>query len=175
MPLFVSFQPEPWRDRAACTGTPPDMFFPEIRVTARTLDEYDEQVAAAKAVCDDCPVTADCLTSTLRYESGAGRYRHGIFGGLTPDERALLPAPEREVAPIRHGDRFGAQAHRNRGEVPCGACLDAEARYQKVWRDTRPDAADRRAQAAEVTRAWRQRQRDALYDDRTPTDPEDER
>jgi WhiB family redox-sensing transcriptional regulator len=41
-------------------------------------------VAEAKAVCAACPVRRECLAFALRTEQV-----HGIWGGTTPDERAI--------------------------------------------------------------------------------------
>ena len=66
-----------WRDRAACRGVDPELFFPE------SSDEplVRGQVAAAKAVCRVCPVRDRCLADALL------RLPHGIAGGLTGQER----------------------------------------------------------------------------------------
>lgn len=48
-------------------------------------------IAAAKAVCDTCPEKRECLTMALRAEVGEPvSLRFGIFGGMTPAERAAL-------------------------------------------------------------------------------------
>ncbi len=71
-----------WTDWAECRtpGIDPEIFFP-VSDTGPAL----QQVAAAKAVCARCPVTADCLAWALR----AGE-PEGIWGGTTPAERRLL-------------------------------------------------------------------------------------
>lgn len=69
-----------WRHRAACRDTDPELFHP----VATTGPDYEAQVAAAKAVCGRCPVTADCLAEAL------DRIPHGIAGGLTEHERHAL-------------------------------------------------------------------------------------
>ncbi|MER7000715.1 WhiB family transcriptional regulator [Streptomyces sp. NPDC000410] len=71
-----------WRDRAACRSTPqhrvdPELFFPEP-------DEVD-RIAAAKALCAQCPVRSTCLDAAL--ENGD---RDGIRGGMTEEEREAL-------------------------------------------------------------------------------------
>jgi WhiB family redox-sensing transcriptional regulator len=68
-----------WADRGACRapGVNPELFFP-IGVRGPAL----MQIAAAKAVCARCPVTAECLAFALRTGESAG-----IFGGMTPEER----------------------------------------------------------------------------------------
>jgi WhiB family redox-sensing transcriptional regulator len=69
-----------WADRAACIGQPDTVFFPESgRPRNRNL---------AQSICAGCPVRIRCLRMALETEV-AGR-RFGIWGGLTPDQRARL-------------------------------------------------------------------------------------
>lgn len=69
-----------WRHDAACFGEDLDLFFP-VGVAGPAV----WQVSQAKAICEDCPVRAQCLEYALR--SGQD---HGIWGGLTPQERREL-------------------------------------------------------------------------------------
>ncbi len=62
-------------DAAACRGEDLELFF--------AIDERRE--LEAKAVCQRCPVRWECLGYALET-----RQRHGIWGGLNPDERSLL-------------------------------------------------------------------------------------
>lgn len=79
--------PDGWTLRARCRGAADRVFFP--LGTTRTLVE--DKHADAKAICAPCPVTAQCLQRAMRTEgSTAADYRHGVFGGLTPDERYEL-------------------------------------------------------------------------------------
>jgi WhiB family transcriptional regulator, redox-sensing transcriptional regulator len=71
---------EGWRDRAACRGTGPALFY-DPDLTA---------VAAAKQVCATCPARAPCAA----YAITAGE-AHGVWGGLTEDERRRRPAGRR--------------------------------------------------------------------------------
>lgn len=74
-----------WRHRAGCRDQDPELFFP--------LPGDERGVAAAKRVCRRaCPVTNACL----EYALSAGE-DHGVFGGLTPEER-------RRLARVRSGD-----------------------------------------------------------------------
>ena len=66
-----------WRDRAACRDVDPEVFFPVAEAGA----VFEQQVAAAKAVCAGCPVRAECLDKAL------ARIPDGIAGGLTSAER----------------------------------------------------------------------------------------
>lgn len=66
-----------WRQAAACIGAV-DMM----------LDEVHEH--AAKALCAQCPVVAECLAEALTYREPAG-----VRGGLSPYERAVLVTARR--------------------------------------------------------------------------------
>lgn len=69
-----------WRDRAACLGEDPELFFP-IGTTGPGL----RQVAQAKSVCRGCPVAVECLAWALDTDQ-----RQGVWGGLSEDERLEL-------------------------------------------------------------------------------------
>lgn len=68
---------EDWRSAGACLSADPDLFFP-ISGSGRSM----EQAAQAKAVCARCLVQGECLGFALRT-----RQAHGIWGGLTAEER----------------------------------------------------------------------------------------
>lgn len=87
-----------WRQRAACVGTDPESYFPINEAGSSPGD--DQLIAAAKAVCRTCPVTAQCLEFALSHRS-----THGVWGGLTGDERQRIikrgktaPVPAVKVA-----------------------------------------------------------------------------
>ncbi|MGE2723554.1 WhiB family transcriptional regulator [Mycolicibacterium pulveris] len=66
-----------WRLRAACIGVDPDLFFP---------DPGDSILAQrAKAVCDGCPVSDECLAFAL-----ARHEMFGVWGGKTRRERLAI-------------------------------------------------------------------------------------
>jgi WhiB family redox-sensing transcriptional regulator len=75
-----------WRARAACRPLDSAMFFPD-RTAYRNND-----VAGAKAVCRRCPVREECLEAAME-----GREKIGIWGGLTPVERANLHRRKRRA------------------------------------------------------------------------------
>lgn len=59
--------------------------------TCRTVNvdfysDEKEDVIMAKIVCSDCVVRDKCLEEALRRKEG-----FGIWGGLTPMERAMIP------------------------------------------------------------------------------------
>ena len=72
-----------WRNRAACRGIDPGIFFP---VT-------DEEAEPAKAICNVCPVREACLEFAL-----AAREREGVWGGATERERRRIIRQRRKTA-----------------------------------------------------------------------------
>lgn len=72
-----------WRQRSACRGLDPDIFYPSS----------DEEAEEAKAVCADCPVKQVCLEHAL-----AHRERDGVWGGLTERERRRALRQRRKSA-----------------------------------------------------------------------------
>nr|WP_234802674.1 WhiB family transcriptional regulator [Mycobacteroides salmoniphilum] len=69
-----------WWNRARCRGLPTEMFFvPDgDRGRSRLVRE-----TRAKRICQSCPVLRQCGA----YAVSAGE-RHGVWGALTPVERA---------------------------------------------------------------------------------------
>lgn len=61
-----------WRGLAACAGEDPGLFFPPAGTNG----------TRAKRICARCPVQAECLQDAVDTFD-----RHGIRGGLSPDER----------------------------------------------------------------------------------------
>ena len=103
-----------WRSAAACQSCDPDLFFP-----LSSSGPAVEQIARAKEICARCPVRRECLAFALRT-----RQAHGVWGGLTEQERypawshsdgqapdlksirsADSPRPTRTVATISGGNR----------------------------------------------------------------------
>ena len=68
---------ESWRRLAACRGRDTDLWF-RSGIPAEAL-----------GVCNSCPVKAECLGMAMRAEAGAVA-RYGVFGGLPPQQRAVL-------------------------------------------------------------------------------------
>ncbi|GAB4588400.1 hypothetical protein Ntsu_62320 [Nocardia sp. IFM 10818] len=67
-----SFEPEAWHQRALCTQTDPEAFFPDKGGSTRE----------AKRICGSCEVKKECLDYALVHDQ-----RFGIWGGLSPRER----------------------------------------------------------------------------------------
>lgn len=78
-----------WTDRAACLGEPMEVFFPESNA--------DDKWHAAIDVCSRCPVTRECLALVMHLDDFSDRY--GMFGGLTPSQRASLRESMRRLPP----------------------------------------------------------------------------
>ncbi len=69
-----------WHRHALCAGLDPDLFFHSLGRTP-----WQE----ARNICQQCPVTDDCLDDALEMEAGVSvRYRYGFRGGISPEERA---------------------------------------------------------------------------------------
>jgi hypothetical protein len=88
-------EPEDWRLDAACRdwnherdGDPwhPDSSLPNAYTRAREI-------------CSPCPVAAACLEVAMAAEGGIVRdSRYGMFGGLSPHERARLRREGKKAA-----------------------------------------------------------------------------
>lgn len=72
-----------WRQRAACRGVDPDIFYPVS----------DEDAEDAKAICRACPVQEACLEWALRV-----REKDGVWGGATERERRRILRRRRRTA-----------------------------------------------------------------------------
>lgn len=71
-------------DDANCNGYDTEAFYP--------LDSDHAATKAAKAICKGCPALDACLEFAMRSE--AGGLRHGIFAGMTPQQRYRLASKE---------------------------------------------------------------------------------
>jgi hypothetical protein len=112
-------RPDEHPDRNCAHGDPEAWFPPPGNIS---------ETRRAKALCNGCPVIAECLEQALRFEAGfPSGGRAGIWGGTTPAERVDIAAKRRIAGPrqISHGTEVGYKAHRRRGEEPCTACRSA--------------------------------------------------
>jgi WhiB family redox-sensing transcriptional regulator len=81
-----SGQPPAWRADAACAGKDPELFFDNNRT------------AEAKAVCQGCPVLAQCRADHLAWESQTRSrrfYAAGVVGGTTASQRNQIHYPRK--------------------------------------------------------------------------------
>jgi WhiB family transcriptional regulator, redox-sensing transcriptional regulator len=72
-----------WRQRAACRGVDPDIFYPVS----------EEDAEEARAICRSCPVLESCLEWAL-----TNRERDGVWGGATERERRRIIRQRRRTA-----------------------------------------------------------------------------
>jgi WhiB family redox-sensing transcriptional regulator len=72
-----------WRNKAACQGLDPDIFYPP----------EDDEAPEAKEVCGGCPVQEACLEHALSV-----REKDGIWGGFTERERRRIVRQRRRTA-----------------------------------------------------------------------------
>ena len=74
-----------WRERGACKGLDPQIFYPET----------DEDADTAKRVCAQCHVQTACLEYALQFREKRGRLGRHHRTGAPPDHP---PAPPIGVA-----------------------------------------------------------------------------
>ena len=72
-----------WSSEAACRGLDVSLFFTTDDLEA-SRGKNAETTVASIAICEQCPVKAECLNHALDYEA------EGIWGGTTPIERRHL-------------------------------------------------------------------------------------
>lgn len=72
-----------WRQKAACRGVDPDIFYPVS----------DEEAEDAKAICRMCAAQEMCLEWAL-----TNREKEGVWGGATERERRRIIRRRRRSA-----------------------------------------------------------------------------
>lgn len=85
-----------WHHRAACRGV--DDCSPPAEEVFHPTSAHPAAYREALGYCAVCPVTAECLDTAMRVEARGESARWGIWGGLTPKQRADLAAAERKAA-----------------------------------------------------------------------------
>lgn len=105
-----------WHEHAACHGIDNDghdRFHPSISETTASESRTQHQAyEVARNFCRVCPVTVACLRAALAAEAPSGRY--GIWGGLSPRQRAYLP---RQPTSSQLVDAIRAALHHNAEEA----------------------------------------------------------
>jgi WhiB family transcriptional regulator, redox-sensing transcriptional regulator len=81
-----------WTDSAECRESDPELFFP---LTTNGPSTY--QAEKARAVCVRCVVKPQCLAWSLTHHIA-----HGVWGGLTEQERRAIPSAVTGIAGV-HG------------------------------------------------------------------------
>lgn len=69
-------QQDDWRTKAACLTADSEQFF---------IENDDEEIRNAKAICGGCPVREQCLDFALE-----ANINHGIYGGKSPRQRKRI-------------------------------------------------------------------------------------
>ena len=132
-----------WIDRAACKEAPSSEMVPKQwtatgdRVQPVT---YEHAVARAKKWCAICPVVSSCRDYGLAISSHVED--HGVYGGLTMEERNEILGYRTRYTPTRIGysecGTHGAyRRHLRNGEKPCDTCREFVNRQAAQRRRTR--------------------------------------
>lgn len=80
---------EEWKEQAVCATVGAEMFFPPDEDSQGGV--VPSLYRQAKRICNTCPVRAECLEYILAREGTVQvAQRHGVWGGLTPSERARV-------------------------------------------------------------------------------------
>jgi WhiB family redox-sensing transcriptional regulator len=72
-----------WRQKGACRGLDPTIFYPPT----------EEEAEMAKSVCEECHVSETCLEYALGH-----RERDGVWGGATERDRRRIIRQRRRSA-----------------------------------------------------------------------------
>lgn len=124
-----------WHTQALCAKTGGDWWYAELtthyqhhsrRYTPNPDDPDDDPcpTCIAITICELCEVKTQCLTTALNKDE-----RHGIWGGLTPEQRIKIRR-RRGIPPRRHnlepcGTTAAARRHQRRNEPLCPPCSHA--------------------------------------------------
>ena len=85
--------PDDWTTEALCAQIGGDLWFTGPEGAGTGMERR-----TAIRICRDCPVQAQCLHAALTVERGMDRKcRFGIWGGLTPTQRATLDHTHQEA------------------------------------------------------------------------------
>jgi hypothetical protein len=133
--------PAGWTAQARCIPDPTLELHERKRIHAL----YDEiaritRPGEAASACEGCPVVAQCLAAAMDEEKGlSAHYRHGIRGGKSPKERALLEFSAR-VCEQGHRDRWSSLDARRAVCLECNPSYDEDQRKAKADQLRRRDA-----------------------------------
>lgn len=124
-------EPTPeWFRWAACRGLNPNMFMPQRG--------ENNKIKEAKKICESCPVQELCKDYGLKLAQIFDT--HGIFGGLTRQERKkelerrglnVRRWGASDMSTITHGSNAAYLMHGYAGEEPCELCLEGKARRSR--------------------------------------------
>ena len=89
---MTAIVPVDWTLDALCAPFDGDLWYTNPEGAGTGMERR-----TAIRICGDCPVQAQCLNAAMRLEQGLGRTsRFGIWGGLTPTQRATLDHTRQE-------------------------------------------------------------------------------
>lgn len=103
-----------WKD-AACAGKDTEMFFPEAG------KEFLRRVGEAKAVCNKCPIVADCLNWAIENDE------QGIWGASTYEERKRINRRRIAVSQIKREQLAENNARRSHESASKSVALVKDA------------------------------------------------
>ena len=111
-----------WRALAACRPVPLEHFYP---------DEGESATDRARAACERCPVSAECLEHAVAHEN------YGFWAGTSPRDRRRIrserkikldtPSLPALIVDNGHGTRAGYLRHLRNGEPACRSCRAGNA------------------------------------------------
>lgn len=100
-----------WMEDALCKGLSPEPWYPPLEHPSPN-DYY----AVAREVCNRCPVWEDCLGYSIKNQE-----KHGMWGGLTPQERngrKTAQRPHGSIPRYRQGCHCPRCLHAVKGRQP---------------------------------------------------------
>ena len=87
----------------SCASVDPELFFPqEVEINDSKLVSKYQNLSAAKAVCNSCPLKLQCLEYALK------NYEIGVWGGTTEHQREDL----RKLSNIKLSRRTNSPTYR---------------------------------------------------------------
>lgn len=110
-----------WQDKAACIGQPLEKFI-EPDAERGSRQRLTQPSSDVKAMCGTCPVEGDCLSWALRHDE------HGIWGGLTRDQREALSKSRYRVKCLKCDGVTIVRSDRYDICMSCGVSWRAPAR-----------------------------------------------
>lgn len=88
---ILPFEAQP-PSNGACVGYPTDWWFPEKHAKGERRMDY----VAAKEICAECHVREECLDYAI-----AAQEQHGIWGGLSIDQRTKVANERRKNGTLK--------------------------------------------------------------------------
>lgn len=134
--MTIPLRPPAWTVDAACQGLAGPVVDPWNPDDTLPAAKQAELYALARTICATCPVRLACARDAL--ERGE---QHGMWGGLTPDERRRIARRHAYPTPgaAQHGTRSRYVAGCTDGPDgrACEACRRAHAAYERSRRAIR--------------------------------------